>query len=77
MLTFHAVGDWARDQVFLSHVPCTRSIIPEVERIIDETWLRIASRPGVNLFDGPMCRLESWTATPASFQIALTYSVAV
>ena len=43
MLTFHAVGDWNRDQVFLSRVPCTRSIVPEVERIIDETWRRIAS----------------------------------
>ena len=72
MLTFHAVGDWNRDQVFLSRVPCTRSIVPEVERIIDETWRRIASQPGVNLFDGPMCRLESWHAAPARLDISMS-----
>ncbi len=72
MLTFHAVGDWNRDQVFLSRVPCTRSIVPEVERIIDETWQRVASQPGVNLFDGPMCRLESWSAAPARLDIAMS-----
>ena len=72
MLTFHAVGDWNRDQVFLSQMPCTRSIVPEVERIIDETWQRITSQPGVHLFDGPMCRLESWSAAPARLDIAMS-----
>ena len=72
MLTFHAAGSWSRDQIQVSQVPCTRPIIPAVERIIDETWDRIATQPGVNLFDGPMCRLESWSATPARLDIALS-----
>lgn len=72
MLIFHAAGNWTRDQIHISQVPCTRSIIPAVERIIDETWNRIATQPGVNLFDGPMCRLESWSATPARLSIAMS-----
>jgi 8-oxo-dGTP pyrophosphatase MutT (NUDIX family) len=47
-------------------------ILPEVERLIDETWARVASQPGVKLFDGPMCRLESWVATPDRLNLVLS-----
>jgi hypothetical protein len=60
MLRVHALGNWSESQVFGSEVPSTRLIVPEVEKIIDATWEAAASQPGVNLFDGPMCRLESW-----------------
>ena len=63
MLRFHAFGNWCEAQVFGGEVPSTRLIVPQVEKIIDETWESACSRPGVNLFDGPMCRLESWNAT--------------
>lgn len=72
MLTFHATGDWTRDQVKISSVPSTRLIVPEVERLIDETWADVSARPGVHLFDGPMARLESWHASPE--QLSLTLS---
>src|SRR5207248_1244381 len=46
--------------------------VPEVERVIDWTWARVAARPGVNLFDGPMCRLESWRAAPDRLELVLS-----
>jgi hypothetical protein len=72
MLTFHAAGDWPREQIYLSCIPSTRLIIPEVEQLIADTWADIAARPGVHLFDGPMCRLESWLAAPDRLEIALS-----
>ena len=72
MLKFHAAADWSESQVHTSRAPATRLILPEVERIIDQTWARIIARPGVNLFDGPMCRLESWEATPTRLSLVLS-----
>jgi hypothetical protein len=72
MLIFHAVGDWTREQIHLSQVPSTRLIVLEVEKLIGQTWEMISTRPGVHLFDGPMCRLESWAATPDRLTIALS-----
>src|SRR5258708_21104709 len=72
MLTFHAVGDWARDQVHLSQSDSTQRTVPEVEHLIDQTWQRISTQPGVHLFDGPMCRLESWSAVPARLDLVLS-----
>jgi 8-oxo-dGTP pyrophosphatase MutT (NUDIX family) len=47
-------------------------IRPEVETMIERAWERAASRPGVQLFDGPMCRLESWEASPRRLAVVLS-----
>ena len=72
MLKFHAAGDWTAAQVYSTRSSCTRRIVPEVDRIVDETWQRVAATPAVNLFDGPMCRLESWTAAPDRLTLSLS-----
>jgi hypothetical protein len=72
MLTFHAAADWDRSQVRCRRVPDTRLVIPEVQRIIDDTWARAAADPDVHLFDGPMCRLESWDARPRGLDLSLS-----
>ena len=37
--------------------------LPDKAReLIDRAWQTASARPGVKLFDGPMCRLESWSA---------------
>jgi hypothetical protein len=69
MLLFHAAGYWSQSQVVGLEVASTRLIVPEVQQIIEETWRDVASRPGVHLFDGPMCRMESWTATPQRLEL--------
>lgn len=37
----------------------TRLIVPQVEAAIEVAWRDTLARPGVRLFDGPVCRLES------------------
>lgn len=69
-------GDWPQGKVRLQRRPeSTRRIVPEVERIIDQTWARVVSdagREGVKLFDGPMCRIESFDARPEEFQLVVS-----
>lgn len=73
MLTFHAIGDWTRGRVRLVWSGRTgRRVDPEVERVIDDAWTRVTSRPGVHLFDGPMSRLESFEATPDVLRLTLS-----
>src|SRR5687768_4366219 len=73
MLTFHASGDWPRGRVRATWgESSSRRVLPEVERLVDDTWSRVVSRPGVHLFDGPMCRLESFTAAPDALHLTLS-----
>jgi 8-oxo-dGTP pyrophosphatase MutT (NUDIX family) len=72
-LSFHAIGDWGPGHVRLSWTErSSRRIVPEVERIIDDTWSRVLARPGVHLFDGPMGRVESIDVKPDDVNIVLS-----
>jgi 8-oxo-dGTP pyrophosphatase MutT (NUDIX family) len=73
ILRFHAVGPWAPAQVHVRGVPGSgRRVEPEVEAMIDRAWDAARARPGVKLFDGPMCRLESWEASAEALRIVLS-----
>jgi len=72
MLKFHATGNWAKYQLGARSVPSTRRILPEVESLIDQAWQQAAGRPGVKLFDGPMCRMERWRASADRLEIDLS-----
>lgn len=73
MLTFHALGDWTPGQVRVRWVASGRRIVPEVERLIDAAWQAALQRPGVKLFDGPMCRMERWrTAADGTLELDLS-----
>src|SRR5688500_7451685 len=73
MFTILAKGDWGAEQLrLIRNLQSSRRIIPEVERLIEETWVRETARPGVHLFDGPMCRLESFDATPELLRLAVS-----
>src|SRR4051812_17720135 len=73
LLTFHAIGDWTPGRVTSTWIEATsRSIVPEVERIISQTWTQVASQPGVHLFDGPMCRMESFEASADTLRLVLS-----
>src|SRR5687768_2708835 len=73
VLTFHAVGDWAPGDVVARWGENSRTILPEVEALIEDAWAAASRRPGVKLFDGPMCRLESWSASPARLEFVLSH----
>ena len=72
MLTFHAFGDWAPGQVRVKWVQSGRRVVPEVEELIEQAWHRALRRPGVKLFDGPMCRMERWHATDGRLELDLS-----
>jgi 8-oxo-dGTP pyrophosphatase MutT (NUDIX family) len=74
MLKIHLAGCWSRSQVTVHRTPSARRIVPQVESAIDTAWASALSRPGVHLFDGPQCRLESWTADATRLQLALSPS---
>jgi hypothetical protein len=58
MLSFPAIGSWLPGEIQISWIRSTRPMVPRVEQLIDRAWNEASQRPGINLFDGPMCRLE-------------------
>jgi 8-oxo-dGTP pyrophosphatase MutT (NUDIX family) len=67
------MGKFGRGQVRTEWVPETRPRVGEVEEAIEEAWDRASRRPGVKLFDLPMCRLESFKANGVlSLSMSLT-----
>ncbi|MEA2708004.1 MAG: hypothetical protein QOF78_605 [Phycisphaerales bacterium] len=72
MFDLRAAGEWAPHQVVVTWSPSSRRIVPEVERAIDEAWAAATQRLGDKLFDGPMCRLEKWSASAARLELALS-----
>ena len=74
MIRILAEGNWSQSQLSLKWIPSTRTILPEVETAIDRAWTNALARPGVHLFDGPMCRMESWRATADRLELTLSLS---
>jgi len=72
MVRFHLIGEFAPGEVIVEAVPDTRPCLPEVEALIDAAWSEAARRPGVHLFDGPMCRLESFRAEGSHLTLQLS-----
>jgi len=73
MYDVRAAGDWAPRQVAVAwSAASSRRIVPEVERAIDDVWRAAAARLGDKLFDGPMCRLERWLASPQRLELTLS-----
>jgi len=60
MLRFHVVRSFDSARVAAQWVPSGRRVVERIESLIEREWERALARPGVKLFDGPMCRLESW-----------------
>ncbi len=68
----HATGDWKPGRVRVDWVNAARRMVPQVEQAIDLAWSAAKARLGDKLFDGPTCRLERWTASPAGLQLSLS-----
>ena len=67
----HAAGMWLPHQVTATWTTSSRRTVPEVEAAIDRAWAAAAARLGGKLFDGPLCRLERWSATPDRLELTL------
>ena len=72
MIDFLAVGDWQDSHVHVTWMRSGRALVPEVEELVEREWAKAMGRPGVKLFDGPMCRLESWSATADRLKLRLS-----
>lgn len=69
---FLARGRWREGQSSVIHGRASRRIVPEVEAAIERAWREVNARPGVTLFDGPVCRLESFLATPDRLELTVS-----
>ena len=56
-----ALGDWPADRLFSSKAASTFALPAHLANEVELAWKSAGARPGVNLFDGPMCRLEHFT----------------
>jgi 8-oxo-dGTP pyrophosphatase MutT (NUDIX family) len=65
LLRFHVSGDWDESQVRTSWGDSSHIVPAVARRLIDQAWELASARPGVKLFDGPMCRLENWSVSSA------------
>jgi 8-oxo-dGTP pyrophosphatase MutT (NUDIX family) len=74
MIRILRTGNWSAAQLSVEWSPNTRRIIPEVESAIETAWAGALARPNVHLFDGPMCRLESWRATDDQLTLKISKS---
>ena len=73
MLRLLHVADYAPGRVTSRLVRSTRRVVPEVEAGIDAAWDNLAvDRPGVTLFDGPMCRLEGFDPRDGTLDVAFS-----
>lgn len=71
ILRLHAVGDWRPEGVLTSWVHSTHALPREAVEQVDHAWREATARPGVKLFDGPMCRLEAWAVRGGDLELAL------
>ena len=74
ILRFLCHGDWPLGAVTTDWTANSRPAIPAVEVAIETAWQAARDRLGPKLFDGPMCRLESWTADPQQLHLRLSPS---
>lgn len=59
---FLARGCWRQGQLSTAVVASTYDPLPACTAMIDSAWKEACARPGVHLFDGPLCRLEGLIA---------------
>jgi len=78
MVKILAQGNWNPRQVRVTWRHDSRLRHDAVDQLIEQTWAAAIARRGIKLFDGKMCRLESWAASAASLDLVLsptTYNV--
>jgi hypothetical protein len=74
MLVIHQVGAWKSGDVSIKWIESSRPIVPRVEEQIERAWRDAKGRLGEKLFDGPMCRMESWEIFETGKRLALKLS---
>ena len=74
MLIIHQIGTWKDGDVSIEWVESSRPVVPHVEEMIDRAWREAKARLGEKLFDGPMCRMESFGTSEGGKRLKLKLS---
>src|SRR5262245_50331524 len=72
VLKFHAIGEWPRGRVRCQWVPSSFHPDADALNLIEQSWQSVNRRPGVHLFDGPMCRLEAFSSDADELRLSLS-----
>ena len=72
LLRFTALGPWEAAQVKCARGESSFAPPAMVLSEIEQVWTMMAQKPEVHLFDGKMCRLESFSAEPAELRMKLS-----
>lgn len=71
-IRFPLIATLAEGMIECSWTESSRRIVPEVEEAIELSWKKAKARLGDRLFDGAVCRLESWTMDSDHLHLALS-----
>jgi hypothetical protein len=74
MFDLRHVGNWVSGQVHTRWTASTHSVSARVQEMIDQAWTAASARPGVNLFDGAMCRLEESRQADDQLELLLSHT---
>jgi 8-oxo-dGTP pyrophosphatase MutT (NUDIX family) len=72
VLTVHELGDWPAGEVRATWGPPSHRLPPEAQELVESAWACATARPGMKLFDGPMCRMESWAVREGRLDVVLS-----
>ena len=67
-----ATGSWGAGALSATLIPSTFEPDAATTARVEEAWAKACARPGVHLFDGPLCRLERFLATPEHLRVELS-----
>ncbi len=69
---FMARGYWRQGQISTAIIESTYTPTAQLSALIDTAWTTACARPGVHLFDGPLCRFEQLIADPDHFHLVVS-----
>jgi hypothetical protein len=67
-----AAGDWPRQRLRTSWVASSHRLDPSQREAVHDAWADALAQPGVALFNGAQCRLESWSTVDGALGVALS-----
>lgn len=60
-----AHGNWPRQRLRTQWMASSHRLDPSQREAVNDAWVTALAQPGVTLFNGAQCRLESWSAGAA------------
>jgi 8-oxo-dGTP pyrophosphatase MutT (NUDIX family) len=67
-----ARGDWPAGRLHATWTVSSHRLDAAQRAAVDAAWAAAGARPGVSLFDGPMCRLESFRVATDGLHLQLS-----